>query len=918
MEETDDWQCSAIYFCAGSDYDISDLYHASSPPAVASQDRVQRPALADVYSNICRLLDVDQGNFERVFVSSRPDECLTQLADFASTRPTVVLVEFANAHASEQDDRALPFLRHLTADTAAGRYQQRVLPFVLVSLSPTQQPDQASDPCFESGYLEAGAIDTMRSPLCSEAVDRLAGHVKDSTRPPARSLGASMARKLVASISNSAPPEIASHRPDELLSAQRKSAVEEAVSVWSFPAHDLDMDELAYGALVMLEHVLRNPALDQYCLPRPKLMTFILAARRQYKHEREVHYHNWRHAVDVTQSVYCFLCDIQLCPPTSDPQRRKKESNALERLLTPVDALILLVSAIGHDVGHPGVNNAFLVASNHQLAHLYNDKSVLENYHCAAYSQLLRQHWPALGRIPHFRSTMISTILATDMQRHFEYMGYLSDLKQKLEKSDTVVADWSDKDKEHARELAMALLIKAADISNVARPFEISARWAKILMNEFARQGELETELQIPTCLFGGPPNREDLLAAAQSQKGFMSLFGFPLFCGISEVLPNTSCTLPELEKNNSVWEGKIAEEKARREAVSDGRRASRTYGSVPAAAVEEARLRKRESEPQAVPIAAPQVPTSPTRRQATIDHQGQPVRHPAADRRQHMTLGYSIAEEKRASTPALWPSALQLSPTGGSSRRSSKDVALTHMQELNAYAQQNISVAAAGSRRGSADAGWQIHQNHPGSRRGSKDDSLTTILVTSQTGPGSRGSTGSSARGSKTAAATAKRHSLTQRQSSSTSRAPSISATTTSATTTTDQQSLSTHPSSPSPTEDGSMQPTALHQDIVAAVSPPAGVCTGPEDRSHDTNDPPSAPAAVPHTPPPELIEASKSDSPCTISRIVSGDSATSPLDDANTEPRLRQSRSRSRLRGLKFWKRRKDVDSTSGESTP
>ncbi|MGK7577986.1 hypothetical protein ACSRCD_23080, partial [Salmonella enterica] len=64
-------------------------------------------------------------------------------------------------------------------------------------------------------------------------------------------------------------------------------------------------------------------------------------------------------------------------------------------LLSPFDTLTLLISAIGHDVGHPGVNNFFLVKLNAPLAQLYNDNSVLEAFHCAAFSQILRRHWPA-------------------------------------------------------------------------------------------------------------------------------------------------------------------------------------------------------------------------------------------------------------------------------------------------------------------------------------------------------------------------------------------------------------------------------------------------------------------------------------------------------------------------------------------
>ncbi|EME88305.1 uncharacterized protein MYCFIDRAFT_185033 [Pseudocercospora fijiensis CIRAD86] len=619
MEESHDGQCRVVYYCPGLDPPLSELYNATAPPIASSGDELPRPPSEHVYSNVRRLLDHDQGSFAQGETGR------------LSRSSTAVLVESKIAVADALSTDVWTFLRTLVTDCQSGRYQRHVMPFVLVASDSSSDSGEVQ----ESSYSEAGALDTIRSPLDSHSIDRLIGRVKDFTRPSARNLGSSMASTLVAHIANITTPKLASHRPDEILSAPRKAAIEAAVAQWHFPAHEFDMDELTYAALAMLEHILRAPA-------------------REYRHEREVHYHNWRHAVDVTQSLYVFLCDVRLCPPSaSTPVKATQEPNAVERLLSPVEALVLLVSAIGHDVGHPGVNNAFLVASDHSLARLYNDKSVLENYHCAAYSQLLRRHWPVVSSIANFRSTMISTILATDMQRHFEYMGYLSDLKAKVEKSEPELADWSEKDKSQTRELIMALLLKAADISNVARPFDISAEWAKTLMNEFARQGELEAELQIPTCLFGGPPDKSDRLAAAQSQKGFMNLFGFPLFRGISEMMPNVSCTLPELENNKDVWEQKIVDEKARR------------------------------------------------------DHEG-------------------------------------LSPTaGGSSRRSSKDVALTQLQELSHYAQQNL--APAGSRRSSADAGWQIHQNYPGSRRGSKEESLTTILVTSQGSPANRSSPSSS-----------------------------------------------------------------------------------------------------------------------------------------------------------------------------
>jgi hypothetical protein len=43
---------------------------------------------------------------------------------------------------------------------------------------------------------------------------------------------------------------------------------------------------------------------------------------------------------------------------------------------------IILASAV-HDLGHPGVNNAFLVRSRDQQALMYNDRSVNENMHAS-------------------------------------------------------------------------------------------------------------------------------------------------------------------------------------------------------------------------------------------------------------------------------------------------------------------------------------------------------------------------------------------------------------------------------------------------------------------------------------------------------------------------------------------------------
>ena len=805
---------------------------------------------------------------------------------------------------------AFSFLHDLSADIQGARFQKPVLPFALLTHDDPTDDGTGLDGAIITSCLHAGAIDVIKSPLRHEDINHLIGHIKDKVRSPARLIAVQMAQNLVDSIHNFSEPRVASHRLDLTLSSKRRAAVESAVSKWHFPASDFNMDELTYGAMFMVEQVLRVPELQAYELPRPQLISLLLETRRQYKHQREVHYHNWRHAVDVAQSIFCFLLDLQLCQsPTSD-DRRRKELNGVERILTPLDGLVLLISAIGHDVGHPGVNNAFLVACNHPLAQTYNDKSVLENYHCAAYSQLLRRHWPALHNIAGFRATMISTILATDMQRHFEYMKSMGDLKAKTESSDASVDDWGNKDREQARELIMALLIKAADISNVARPFDISASWAKILMNEFARQGELESELQIPTCLFGGPPDKEDILAAAKSQKGFINLFGHPLFQGISELMPALSGAVRELENNRDRWDVKISEETERRKLAKQD--SHPTYGSVSEEAVEEAAAR-RESE-QITPSDTPRAPSVSTKRATMSGGETSPSRRAVSDLRQQLAQSVPSNDGARSAPPFLSSGVQPLSP----SRRSSKDVALDHYHQLTANSYQGPDLTPpAGSRRESTDTGYQVHHSYPNSRRGSKDESLTTILVTSGGSP--RRSSPSSPGKASPGKPTSKRQSLpySQKQTAGrtsvpSTRSPPSSITAANAT----QRSASipaTQPSSaligrhhtsiPS-TEDPFMTPRNWPNDV---------------DGTHRDSGPGGIPQEFPSNPPtpPPLLGKAKSEPPV-ITQTLSTETGDSSITPRKGERGVRESRSRSRLRGLKFWKKRKDVSNvdSSGDS--
>jgi hypothetical protein len=97
---------------------------------------------------------------------------------------------------------------------------------------------------------------------------------------------------------------------------------------------------------------------------------FIHLVRMNY---RENPYHSFTHAFQITQLGFYIL----------------KKSSTANTMLMPSDSLSLLIASLGHDLRHPGVNNTYLINTNHDLASTYNDLSVLENYHASTLMKII-------------------------------------------------------------------------------------------------------------------------------------------------------------------------------------------------------------------------------------------------------------------------------------------------------------------------------------------------------------------------------------------------------------------------------------------------------------------------------------------------------------------------------------------------
>ena len=430
------------------------------------------------------------------------------------------------------------------------------------------------------------------------------------------------------------------------LTRKRQQQLCHAVGHWSFPAHEMNNDELSYCVYLILQYALkdlRNSFKEEtqtLYFPSPnELLGIVFMIRNCYNCGNP--FHNFRHATDVLQACFQYVIRLECLPkfvqfeedpraddlrilnddfvlyPSnelevcerdgsksahnseggfSDGPRRSISSTTTTRIamsnqeessddpvltskstvtfrssvqLDTLQVFGLLVAALGHDVGHPGVTNTFLNKFSSPMAQIYNERSVLELYHaCIFVNKLLAVCWPSLLDVRlekdsdvKMKDLFVSSILATDMAEHFEYIAKIAHTKNSNTLGVTRV------------KLLSSLLIKCADISNITRPLRISSQWALTLAREFDELSMLERNLlsnisTVPCTLQSDdnknvPATVNDVLRTNPnlhaSQLFFIDNFGEVLFSNIIKLLPELKFTHEFVQENKHFWQSRGA-----------------------------------------------------------------------------------------------------------------------------------------------------------------------------------------------------------------------------------------------------------------------------------------------------------------------------------------------------------------------
>ncbi|KAF8503901.1 hypothetical protein BU17DRAFT_58437 [Hysterangium stoloniferum] len=345
------------------------------------------------------------------------------------------------------------------------------------------------------------------------------------------------------------------------------------LSQWQFDASHLPLDEVLLCTNILFELLWTIEGMEMAIgLTFDKMPSFLARVSKIYRERSS--YHNFQHALDVLQATYFYLQEEGCVPSILHLLNIEKlwtrpQVSLLQRALRNEDLFALFIAAIGHDIGHPGVSNAFLKNAKTPLAELFSDDSVLEKMHCTLLLQTMRKHGMShlLDSSPetseYFHSTpkpplLVKTILATDMSVHGQWMTMLSEFNErqrKLENRNRPGHVEMPVDSQTRLLLCQALL-KCADISNPSRPPPVCEHWSTSLITEWMEQAFLERKFELPISVSAS----KDPKATAQGQIGFIKACTLPLLEAAALYMPTMVTFRDQCNDNLIMWQAKIDE----------------------------------------------------------------------------------------------------------------------------------------------------------------------------------------------------------------------------------------------------------------------------------------------------------------------------------------------------------------------
>ena len=259
-------------------------------------------------------------------------------------------------------------------------------------------------------------------------------------------------------------------------------------------------------------------------------------------------YHTFTHAIDVLATTHALL-----------------ECGGA-RFLKNFEKTAILLAALGHDALHLGVNNQYLINTNHPLVEEFGLESLQEKRSIDYLLKILKQNnlytqsdtsSPMLNnQIRRSLKLIKETILYTDFKRHKELMNRMNakvpSIVKVIQVNKEQNTDISMHLDDETRSLIASFILHAADVSNPGKKWPVCERWANLVMAEFFGQGDLEKQK-------GMKPSMNcdrDSVLIPECQLGFGKYVAHDLYVSLSRIVPKGgNFLLTNLNANQAQWE---------------------------------------------------------------------------------------------------------------------------------------------------------------------------------------------------------------------------------------------------------------------------------------------------------------------------------------------------------------------------
>jgi len=252
-----------------------------------------------------------------------------------------------------------------------------------------------------------------------------------------------------------------------------------------------------------------------------ELARFFIELRNNYKNNP---FHNWDHIIETTQfGYYCM------------------NRGRFRKFFQPHEITAIFLAIVCHDIGHEGLTCEYYIKSKSELTIAYGTTEPLEKYHLHLAIDLIQSTTFGKALSNDFWEIFCECILSTNVSRH-------QDVSLKIA---TIVDGFESYNPEHRKKLANFLMV-CCNLSNTARPFQISSKFASLLHEEMKNQIIKQKSENISLSYYGEGFFMQDLPSIELS---FYTNKVFPMFRMLPVISPELSDLVIQLEDNKSQWD---------------------------------------------------------------------------------------------------------------------------------------------------------------------------------------------------------------------------------------------------------------------------------------------------------------------------------------------------------------------------